>query len=349
MTSLFLTIVKYSKKNIQAENNPIYGEPMLSQKINLGRVGHTIIPFRSQVRFRTVNVPLTPFKSPYIQHNNDQVFPRFCMYNVLSEIKEQGECGSCFAFAVASMLADRISIRTRGRVSVYPSVQTLLECFDRDGCNGGSPEDVCVWMETNSVPFEQEFPYEQADGSKLTTPCPLPVSVPDEVPMVRTQHIRSIVRFLESDQEINSPKHQQNIKNMISELILYGPFFCAIAVYDDLFSYDGTRPYRPDPASNLYGGHAIEIVGYCLKHEDPRPGYSDPYWICKNSWGDWPQSVSKKGLFTIPMGENICGIESRCGRAQPVWDASLFENLGNSKNETYHWRSTTFMDYIKDQ
>ena len=40
--------------------------------------------------------------------------------------------------------------------------------------------------------------------------------------------------------------------------------------------------------------------------------------MCKNSWGkDWAKEYDFPGYFAIRMGYNECGIESRCGGANP--------------------------------
>ena len=101
---------------------------------------------------------------------------------------------------------------------------------------------------------------------------------------------------------------ERNIVNMKRSLYEKGPFYCAMTVYDDFFTYTGTYPYKPNKNASFVGGHAIQVIGY---HEDE-------YWICRNSWGvQWPLRTKTTGYFTIVMGSNICGIESRCGYAVP--------------------------------
>ena len=101
------------------------------------------------------------------------------------------------------------------------------------------------------------------------------------------------------------------------ELINAGPFYAAINVYKDFLKFSGQGIYRSNKGKEI-GGHAIEIIGYCDKNVDNRPGYRSAYWICRNSWGDnWPLEIKDKGYFALPMGENFCGVESRCGPFLP--------------------------------
>ena len=88
--------------------------------------------------------------------------------------------------------------------------------------------------------------------------------------------------------------------------------------YDDFYNFVEDAPYVSN-FLKFVGGHAITVVGYVEPLVDPRPGYNDGYWICRNSWGTtWPKgSPPHPGYFTIAMGINMCGIESRCGGIDP--------------------------------
>jgi hypothetical protein len=106
---------------------------------------------------------------------------------------------------------------------------------------------------------------------------------------------------------------------MKTQLAVGGPFYSVITVYDDLFAFGGSGVYRPNPAARPLGGHAVEIIGYSSPGADPRAQYAEGYWVCKNSWGtDWPVGARDAGIFALAMGGNVCGVESRCGFAEPV-------------------------------
>jgi cathepsin O len=213
-------------------------------------------------------------------------------------------------------------------VTVILLVQQMLSCFDRNGCDGGSPEEACYWMEENSIELttERTMPYRQTSGGYVDTLCSSPSS--SYTVSVRRGSIHSIVTYIE---EFNYDESilKRNIQNMKNVLITSGPFYCAMSVYDDFFSYSGTKPYEPQKGATLIGGHAIEVIGYCELGQDTRKGFSDTaYWICKNSWGEhWPTQASMSGYFTIPTGKNICGIESRCGYAIPQVKTLKRQNL----------------------
>jgi hypothetical protein len=301
------------------------GQPQM-QASSLMRNLHNIVLVRNQVQHWIVNVPLTPFRAPLILFPplpKDVVLPRSVLYNInyLSPVRNQGDCGCCWAFALADTLADRAMLASGGRFRHGLSVQQLLTCFDRTGCDGGSPEDAAFWLTQPSeqpggrgLNTETRAPFKQGSGGELTGKCEFTQSTL----FVKSSSVVSIVEFIPEEQfDVSILK--QNILNMKRCLFESGPFYCAMTVYDDFFSYGGTEPYKPRKGAAMVGGHAIEVIGYCEQGVDKRPAYNKvAYWICKNSWGSgWPTQTTLNGYFTIVMGANVCGIESRCGYAVP--------------------------------
>lgn len=60
----------------------------------------------------------------------------------IGQIRDQGSCGSCWAFGAVEAISDRTCIHTNGRVNVEVSAEDLLTCCGiqcGDGCNGGYP------------------------------------------------------------------------------------------------------------------------------------------------------------------------------------------------------------------
>jgi len=304
------------------EKTDIIGQSKMVHMIDLRRTFPNIVPFRDHVQIRIVNVPLTPFRAPLVtlsKLGKKNILPKFIMYKIkyLVPVRNQGDCGSCFAFAVSDMLADRAMIQSGGVLRQNLSVQQILNCFARDGCDGGSPEEVAIWLSDSEEKLVSDklLPYKQGKGGEATVPCSISKSGGYKIGVARD----SVVSIVEFIPEINYDLDvlKRNIINMKLTLYESGPFYCAMSVYDDFFAYTGLEPYSPSKGASLIGGHAIEVIGYCDKGEDTRKKFSDVgYWICRNSWGDkWPTRTSLNGYFTIVMGSNICGIESRCGYA----------------------------------
>lgn len=306
-------------------------------------VPHLARGLRDQIHFWVVKVPLTPFRSPLKVFPKISI-PRFIVYNNLSPVRNQGDCGSCWAFALCDMLADRMSIRSLGVFDYSLSVQELLACFNPDGCNGGSPEEAAIWLSESGkkLMLNNTYPYKQGSGGLVTSLCPIDRG--DMLVGVERNSVFSIVEYIEEDNP-DTKILEQNVLNMKQALVDSGPFYCAMTVYDDLFTYKGTQPYKRDKNARIVGGHAIEVIGFCEKGEDPRKEYKDTgYWICRNSWGkDWPLNSTSTGFFTIVMGSNMCGIESRCGYATPMLYGELPKKTQKSIDDL---RTTSITQYI---
>lgn len=271
---------------------------------------------------RPANVPLTPFKSPFKINYEIPEFkgiPNFLLYKTefLSPVVDQGACGSCWAFSIANTLSDRISASTGGEFKKELSAQQILQCFDpKTGCLGNSPEDALEWLEKSryKVSINSIYPYKQSTKSNISKVCPRSSGGI----IVKKGSVRSIAKWIEEN-EPNKITMKENIENMKLELVNNGPFFAAMTVYEDFYKYNGKGVYEHDKNSDVAGGHAIEVIGYCEPDVDRRKGLLNSekgYWICRNSWGsNWPVDNNNNGFFIIKMGSNESGIESRCAVA----------------------------------
>lgn len=74
----------------------------------------------------------------------------------IKEIRDQGSCGSCWAFGAVEAISDRICIHTNGHVNVEVSAEDMLTCCGGqcgDGCNGGYPSGAWnFWTKKASCP-----------------------------------------------------------------------------------------------------------------------------------------------------------------------------------------------------
>lgn len=277
------------------------------------------VPMRDHIWYRIANTSLAPLVAP-LEVVGEMPEPRVFCYNPsdLSPIRDQGDCGACWAFVVSALLADRFR-QVFGK-SLNASPQIFLSCFDRKGCDGGSPEDALLWAEKQRVRLNGTLAYHQNARMRVEEPC----AYQREDGMVPVR----VVSYT-ADADAHPESIVWNVRNMKRALQRDGPFFAAMAVYTDFMEFSGHGVYAR-ASDQFIGGHAVEVIGWVDAGEDG----SDGYWVCRGSWVDhWPLKAGRAGYFRIVMGRNECGIESRCGGAGVQWDGSreVFDDLRSAR------------------
>lgn len=69
---------------------------------------------------------------------------------VISDIRDQSNCGCCWAFSSAEAASDRLCIATNGSIQLPLSAQELCFCANNDGCGEGFPENAWAYVTTLS-------------------------------------------------------------------------------------------------------------------------------------------------------------------------------------------------------
>ncbi|CAH2225561.1 dipeptidyl peptidase 1 [Pelobates cultripes] len=217
-------------------------------------------------------------------------------YNFVSPVRNQGNCGSCYAFATMGMLESRIRVSSQLRQTPTLSPQQIVSCSNySQGCDGGFPYLIAgKYGQDFGIVEESNFPYTGSDS-----PCTLK----DDYYRYYTAEYHYVGGFYGGCNEAL----------MKYELLMGGPLAVAFEVYDDFMHYGGgiyhhtglQDKFNPFQLTN----HAVLLVGYGEESN------GEKYWIVKNSWGE---SWGEKGYFRIRRGTNECAIESIAVSASPI-------------------------------
>ena len=210
--------------------------------------------------------------------------------NCIGDVRFQGNCGSCWAFALTSTLADRFCIAYSGRINLELSPQDLVNCdYYNHACNGGSIFLSWMYVHTSGVVRDSCIPYSSSTGypGRCRDTC------------INQAYYKKY--FSKS----RRPTILRTIDDIKREIYYKGPIETGYIVYDDFMNYrDGVYVHRT--GRNL-GGHAVEVVGWGTDKTTRKQ-----YWIAKNSWGTrW----GKEGYFNFEMGQ--CDFEANAMVGDP--------------------------------
>lgn len=209
---------------------------------------------------------------------------------VVSGVKDQGRCGSCWTFSTSGALEAHHAIQFGNWRTSELSEQQLLDCaydFDNQGCSGGLPSHAFEYIHfAGGLSREFAYPY-RAESSGDKSKCRFDQVANQTAVGARTVHSFNVT---EGDEE--------SIKRIVANV---GPVSVAFQVVDDFRLYKrGIYSSEKCQKGPDDVNHAVLIVGY-----GQAPETGKPYWIVKNSWGSqW----GEEGYFRIERGKNMCGI-----------------------------------------
>jgi len=216
----------------------------------------------------------------------------------VSEVKNQGHCGSCWTFSTTGCLEAHLAIKYDAWHAPRLSEQQLVDCaqaFDNHGCNGGLPSHAFEYVRhSGGLDTEFHYPYAGKDGK-----CSFKGRGGDASAAGPFQPTSAGVGVQVPGGSVNLTVGDED--SLKYYLATHGPVSIAFQVADDFRDYSG-GVYTSSVCKNKPGdvNHAVLAVGYGVD-----PDSQKPYWLVKNSWD---YSWGDEGFFKIEAFKNMCGV-----------------------------------------
>ncbi|XP_061462561.1 cathepsin K isoform X1 [Rhineura floridana] len=194
----------------------------------------------------------------------------------VTPVKNQGQCGSCWAFSSVGALEGQLKKKTGKVLNLSP--QNLVDCVTKnDGCGGGYMTNAFEYVQENrGIDSDDSYPYIGQDENCMYNPTGK---------AAKCRGYREV------------PKgNERALKRAVARI---GPIAVGIDASLSSFQFYSRGVYYDENCNAENINHAVLAVGYGTQK-------GTKHWIIKNSWGEeW----GDKGYVLMARNmDNACGI-----------------------------------------
>jgi hypothetical protein len=183
----------------------------------------------------------------------------------VTPIRNQGGCGSCWAFAAISAIESNYALKNKD-LSIDLSEQSILSCAATGGsCQGGNPGKVFEWLLLYPDAFLQDEiknPYKQQDNN-----CISPI-IKNDVKIINAGYLM----------RENVPSFEEYVSEVKNLITTFGAISVAIFAEGcpEFMNYTGGKVINFK--TNNRPNHAVSVIGW----DDDKQA-----WLIRNSWGTY--------------------------------------------------------------
>ena len=251
----------------------------------------------SMLRGRHVYAPNVPTFSNTISIDNLPSSVDWRDKGVVTPPKNQGGCGSCWAFSTTETVESHVAIAT-GTLPIL-SPQELVSCMANPnkcggtgGCEGATAVLGFGYVTEYGLSSESDYPYAGRDER-----CSKPSSP--------TAKVNGTVKLTTNDASA-----------LMQAVATVGPVSISVAADTWGFYSGGVFDGSMGSGCDVDIDHAVQLVGY---GKDSKSGKY--YWLVRNSWGaDWGEKGYIRVLRTPgnePCDYDTSPLDGNCGESGP--------------------------------
>jgi len=202
----------------------------------------------------------------------------------VTAVKNQGQCGSCWAFSTTGSTESANLIKNGGSATDNANIiseQQLVDCSTmNNGCNGGLMDYGFEYLKklgAKGDSLESSYKYKAKDGR-----CKAAQGTPSNIQVTGYTDVQS--------------GNENALKNAVGTV---GPVSIAIEADQRGFQFYSNGVFSGKCGQQL--DHGVLVVGYGTDN-------GVDFWKVKNSWG---ATWGEEGYIRIAFGKNLCGISNQ--------------------------------------